>query len=166
MRLYISKKLSNEVAKRVLEKEKPELVLIDLDDTLSRKNTYEIAKHEKEIVNILKSKSQVCLATNNKDSERCRALADDLGVDFVSLRDNFFDRKPFPFKLSKIIKSYDLKKRQVVFIGDKISIDGLCALLLRCKACLIIDGFGRSNPLVLSSRRFIENLAGVKVIKS
>lgn len=153
MRLLISKsKINKTVLKKILSSEKPALVLLDLDDTISPRNTYHIAGVERRVIDILKAQAKVCLVTNNTRDDACRILAEELGIDYVRITGSLFTRKPFPFKVRRIIKSYGTHGESTLFIGDKILTDAGCAFLSGCGSCLLVDGIEGSRFISRKSK--------------
>ena len=96
------------------------LVLLDVDNTLSRHGEKEPAPGVSLWIEEMKQNGFSLLILSNNTAERVAPLAGQLGLPFFSMC-----MKPLPFCYWKACRQYGVPHRQAVLIGDQIFTDVL-----------------------------------------
>jgi uncharacterized protein len=95
--------------------------LIDLDETLIRKHSFDL--QPKVISWISQAKSQgfrICLISNNFNPHRTKELSELMGVPYLPTA-----YKPLPFGFHKALNILELPPKKIAVIGDQLFTDVL-----------------------------------------
>lgn len=96
-------------------------LFLDLDNTLDSYLTKTPSKRVVELKEKLEKEGITIIITSNNTGKRVETYAKALRVNFISSIG-----KPFPFGLNKNIKKLNLKKEEILLIGDQTVTD-ICA---------------------------------------
>ena len=107
-------------------------IFFDLDNTLIP--FYEELPYQetKNFINYLKNKGLNIYVISNNHENRVAKFSNDLGAKY-----SYMSYKPLPFKLNKFIKNENLKKDEIVIVGDQILTDIICSKLVKIKSVLV-----------------------------
>lgn len=124
------------------------LIFCDIDNTLvgpyqplPTKTTLDFVKK------ITQSNIKLVLISNNHE-ERVKTFASALNVDYL-----FEVKKPKTEKIDFYIKKNQLNKDEIIFIGDQIMTDILCASRLNIKSILVDRLTKKDQPITFFPRR-------------
>lgn len=125
-------------------------LIFDLDNTLALISEENCPTKVKELVNKLKKDFKVVIISNNI-YKRIKPYKEELEIDAIS-----FAMKPFPVGLSKIKKTYNLKKSEMMMIGDQLITDVLSGKLYKISTTLV-EPLGKKDLKITGLNRIIEN---------
>lgn len=124
-------------------------VLADLDNTLdSYKQKTPLAK-AKALKKLLDYNNIELIIVSNNTGERVKKYSSELGVRYFSSLG-----KPFAFRISKIMKRLNIKKDEVIMIGDQIVTDISCANGAKIKSVLTEKLVPEDQPTTRFNRLF------------
>lgn len=124
-------------------------LIFDLDNTLALISEKECPEKVRELIKNLQEDFLIIIISNNT-RRRIEPYKRVLGIDAVS-----FAMKPFTRGLRKIRHMYNLKKKEMVMIGDQLVTDVLSAKKFRIKA-ILVDPLGDADLKITSLNRKIE----------
>ena len=107
------------------------LVLCDLDNTLDAYNVFEPSKKAIDLVNNFRNNGINFMIISNNHGKRVRKYASLLGVNCL-----FSARKPFAYKVKKMLKQMKMDLNNVIIIGDQTVTDIACANRAKIKSLL------------------------------
>ncbi len=148
-----------EINPDILIKEGIKIVFFDLDNTLIP--FYEELPYEstKNFINYLKNKGLEVYVISNNHFDRVNIFSKELNVKF-----SYMSYKPLTFKLNKFIKNENLKKEEIIIVGDQLLTDILCSKLLKIKSILVTPAC--SDDLKKTKiNRFFDNIIRKKLVK-
>ena len=109
------------------------VILFDLDNTIATYNELEPTSKHIEFRNMLYNIGfKVYIVSNNKGS-RIRKFTEKFIVDGFLLMAN----KPFPKKTKEYLEKLNIKKEEVIFVGDQILTDIVCANRVEIDSILV-----------------------------
>lgn len=99
-------------------------IFMDIDNTLAPYYEKVADKNAIDFINELKKNGiNVVLVSNNK-KQRVKTFADSLNLDY-----EYFALKPFPFAYNRIAKRLNIRKTNVLCMGDQVLTDVIAARL-------------------------------------
>ena len=113
-----------------------QLVLLDLDNTLSVHGSHAPDEFARQVVEKIRQADMEPLLASNALRSRAESFATELGISFVP-----GTAKPFPFKIRKAIKAAGFTLEQAVLVGDQIFTDVLAARLVPVYVILVKPRF-------------------------
>lgn len=93
-------------------------VFSDLDNTLLAWNKFETAEEMNKLNLKLKKAGITLVVISNNNAERVGKVLDPYGIKFVAK-----SKKPLPFAITRQRKAMNLKKNQVMMVGDQLITD-------------------------------------------
>lgn len=134
-------------------------VFFDLDNTLIPYNEELPFDSTKKFINYLKEKGLNIYVISNNHLERVEKFSNDLGCKF-----SYMSYKPLKFKLNKFIKKENLKKEEIIIVGDQLLTDIFCSKRLKIRSVLVTPAC--SGDLVQTKiNRFFDNIIRRKQLK-
>lgn len=134
-----------------LYKKNIKCLVFDLDNTLALISDKNCPEETKELITKLKKKFRVVMISNNISS-RIKPYEEELEIDTISLA-----MKPLTFGLKKIRKRYNLKKCEMIMIGDQLVTDVLSGKIYGTHTCLV-DPLGKKDIKITGLNRKIEKV--------
>lgn len=134
-------------------------IFFDLDNTLIP--YYEELPYEetKKFINYLKNKGLDIFVISNNHYDRVSKFSNELGCKF-----SYMSYKPLTFKLNKFIKKENLKKDEIIIVGDQLLTDIICSKWLNIKSVLVTPACtGDLKKTKLN--RFFDNIIRKKQLK-
>ena len=125
-------------------------LVFDLDNTLGLLDHERCPRNTKKLLKSLQNDFLIFIASNNT-MNRIKPYMDDLGVGGVS-----FCMKPSTRGLKKIRKQYNLKKKEMVMIGDQIVTDVLAGKRFKIMT-ILVDPLGKKDLKITGLNRFFED---------
>ena len=129
-------------------------LVFDLDNTLGLIEHEKCPRNTKKLIKSLQNDFLIFIASNN-NTRRIKPYMEDLGVGGVS-----WCMKPSTRGLKKIKKEYNLKKKEMVMIGDQIVTDVLAGKRFHIMT-ILVDPLGKKDLKITGLNRAIET----KIIK-
>ncbi|MBE6158144.1 MAG: YqeG family HAD IIIA-type phosphatase [Firmicutes bacterium] len=145
----IYKKNIYEINYKKLKKMGITCLVFDLDNTLGLYEHKKCPDESKKLIEKLQKDFLILIASNNT-KKRIKPYLDDLGVGGVSMC-----MKPLTFGLARMKKKYNLKKSEMVIIGDQIVTDIVCGKRFRIKT-ILVDPLGEKDLKITGLNRKIE----------
>lgn len=133
-----------------LKKEGIKCLIFDLDNTLASLEEKECSKTLLETICKLKKDFIIAIITNS-NKKRTEPYRKALDIDIVS-----FALKPSTKGLKKIKKKYNLKKAEMVMIGDQFMTDILSGTKFGIKT-ILVDALQEKDLKITKINRIIEN---------
>ena len=125
-------------------------LVFDLDNTLGQMEHKRCPRKVKQLIKNLKEDFLIIICSNNMKS-RIKPYLEDLGVGGVSL-----SMKPSTYKLKKIKKDYQLKKKEMCIIGDQILTDVVAGNRFRILT-ILVDPMGEKELRITGINRKLED---------
>lgn len=125
-------------------------LVFDLDNTLGLLDHERCPRNTKKLLKSLQNDFLIFIASNNT-MNRIKPYMEDLGVGGVS-----FCMKPSTRGLKKIRKQYNLKKKEMVMIGDQIVTDVLAGKRFKIMT-ILVDPLGKKDLKITGLNRFFED---------
>lgn len=125
-------------------------LIYDLDNTLGLIEHERCPKNTRLLIKKLQDDFLVLICSNNVKSRMIPYLKD-LGIGGVS-----FSMKPATYGLKKIQKQYNLKKKEMVMIGDQIVTDILAGKRFKIMT-ILVDPLGNKDLKITGLNRKIED---------
>ena len=125
-------------------------LVFDLDNTLGLLDHERCPRNTKKLLKSLQNDFLIFIASNNT-MNRIKPYMDDLGVGGVS-----FCMKPSTRGLKKIRKQYNLKKKEMVMIGDQIVTDVLAGKRFKIMT-ILVDPLGKKDLKITGLNRYFED---------
>ena len=97
-----------------------EVLMMDLDNTLDSYKLFKPTEKAVKLINDLRANNITPIVVSNNRGKRVSSYANALNVDYINSA-----RKPFSFKLNKIIKIKNLNREKLLFVGDQMMTDVL-----------------------------------------
>ena len=141
----------NDIEKDFFKKENIKLVLCDIDNTLVADNEpYADDSAKKFVARMKQEEIELCLVSNNTRS-RVDSFNSDFGLEYI-----YRARKPFCYKMDRLIRKKNADKDKVLFIGDQLLTDIPAGN--RCKIrTMLVDPINISKEnTFFKLKRFIE----------
>ena len=95
-------------------------LMMDLDNTLDSYKLFKPTEKAIKLIADLKSNGITPIVVSNNRGKRVSSYANALNVKYVNSA-----RKPFSFKLNKVIKISNLNREKLLFVGDQMMTDVL-----------------------------------------
>jgi len=134
-------------------------IFFDLDNTLIPYNEELPFETTKKFINYLKNKGINIYVISNNHMDRVAKFSNELGCKF-----SYMSYKPLKFKLNKFIKKENLKKDEIIIVGDQLLTDILCSKRLKIKSILVTPAC--SGDLVQTKiNRFFDNIIRKKQMR-
>ena len=124
-------------------------LVYDLDNTLGLITEKNCPKESVELIKKLKKDFKVYIISNNT-KKRLTPYLNELGIEGV-----WWSMKPFTRGLRKLLKNNNLKKSEMVIIGDQLVTDILAGNRFGIRTVLV-DPLGIKNLKITSLNRLIE----------
>lgn len=147
----IYKKSIFEIDYQVLKEKGITCLIFDLDNTLGLIDDKRCPLKVKRLIKDLK-KDFLVLINSNNTKRRLTPYLKDLSVGGLS-----FGLKPSTRNLRKIKKMYNLKKKEMVMIGDQLVTDILSGNRFKIMT-ILVDPLGKKDLKITGLNRKIENL--------
>lgn len=125
-------------------------LVFDLDNTLGLLDNEKCPRNVKKLIKSLQDDFLIFIASNN-NMRRIKPYMEDLGVGGVSLA-----MKPSTRGLRKIQKKYNVKKKEMVMIGDQIITDVLAGKRFHIMTVLV-DPLGKKDLKITGINRYWED---------
>lgn len=125
-------------------------LIFDLDNTLALIEEKKCPEKTKDLIKKLQKDFIIFIISNNT-KKRIEPYKRDLGIDAVSLA-----MKPLTKGLRKIKKAYNLKKKEMVMIGDQIVTDIISGNNFNIKT-ILVDPLGKKDLKITGLNRKIES---------
>lgn len=125
-------------------------LVFDLDNTLGLLDHERCPRNTKKLLKSLQNDFLIFIASNNT-MNRIKPYMEDLGVGGVS-----FCMKPSTRGLKKIRKQYNLKKKEMVMIGDQIVTDVLSGKRFKIMT-ILVDPLGKKDLKITGLNRYFED---------
>lgn len=125
-------------------------LVFDLDNTLGLIEQEKCPRKAKQLIKELQEDFLILIASNN-NRKRIQPYMEDLGVGGVS-----WAMKPSTRGLKKIKKDYQLKKKEMVMIGDQIVTDVLAGKRFRIMT-ILVDPLGKKDLKITGLNRYWED---------
>lgn len=93
-------------------------LLFDLDNTLVSPHTKEFPNKAKDLIITLKQKGFKVIIFSNSPKKRVKKYKDFFGIDSIH-----FALKPLQKNFKKVVKTYNLKTKEIAIIGDQLLTD-------------------------------------------
>ena len=145
----IYKKNIHEINYKKLKKDGIKCLVFDLDNTLGLYEHKRCPEETRKLIKKLQKDFLILIASNNT-KRRIKPYLEDLGVGGVSMC-----MKPLLFGLIKIKRDYNLKKKEMVIIGDQLVTDIVCGKRFRIKT-ILVDPLGEKDLKITGLNRKIE----------
>lgn len=97
-----------------------EVLMMDLDNTLDSYKLFKPTEKAVKLISDLRENGITPIVVSNNKGKRVKSYADALNIEYVNSA-----RKPFSFKLNKVIKIKNLNREKLLFIGDQMMTDVL-----------------------------------------
>lgn len=137
----------------MLKKAGKKVIFFDLDNTITKpKNAFPTDK-EKELIEKIKKDFVVYIISNN-NKKRVSEYCSSLNIKYLSRA-----LKPFLFRTKRFFKNENLKKEEIVFVGDQIYTDVSFALRLKID-CILLERISDEEPWSIKLKRKLEK--GIK----
>ena len=137
-----------------LRKEGIRSLVFDLHNTLGLIEHERCPRNAKKLIKELQKDFMIFIASNNS-YKRIKPYMEDLGVGGVA-----WSMKPSTRGLRKIKKEYNLKKKEMVMIGDQIVTDVLAGKRFHIMT-ILVDPLGKKDLKITGLNRFWED----KIVK-
>lgn len=132
---------------------KYELVIFDMNNTITDYYTTDITNDTKELINKLKENDiTVYILTNSFNENHAKEVANTLNVKYIHKA-----FKPLPFAISKILKKENIQNTKAIMIGDHIFTDILNANLCKIDS-ILVEPLNKKEKLHSKLTRKIENI--------
>ena len=125
-------------------------ILLDVDNTITPHYQKIPGDKEKAFAEELKEKGFKVIVFSNNTDKRVKEVAKALDCEYCC-----WAFKPFPFKFNKVIKNYNLDKKEVICMGDQILTDILGGNLAKVYS-IYVKPICDSDSFVTSFNRRIE----------
>ena len=125
-------------------------LVFDLDNTLGLIEHEKCPRNTKKLIKSLQNDLLIFIASNN-NTRRIKPYMEDLGVGGVS-----WCMKPSTRGLKKIKKEYNLKKKEMVMIGDQIVTDVLAGKRFHIMT-ILVDPLGNKDLKITGLNRYWED---------
>lgn len=128
----MSMKRVTDITQEVLEKLEVKAILLDIDNTLTAQDKYELFEGVTCWLEMIKSSNIEVILVSNNYKRRVQKFAESVNLPFVH-----FSTKPFPFgflRAKRLIKS---KTSNILVVGDQVFTDILGANLALMKSILL-----------------------------
>lgn len=126
-------------------------ILLDIDNTLVAAESTFLSPNVQKIVEAIKAHQMVVVLVSNNHQEKVIEIAKKLKVDGYG-----FSLKPFPFTFWRILKHYQISKKQAVMVGDQYMTDMLFGKIGGCYT-ILCDPIAKDNVYGVITR-FIEKI--------
>lgn len=137
----------------MLKKAGKKVIFFDLDNTITKpKNVFPTDK-EKELIEKIKKDFTIYIISNN-NKKRVSEYCYPLNIKYLSRA-----LKPFLFRTKRFFKNENLKKEEIVFVGDQIYTDVSFALRLKID-CILLERISDEEPWSIKLKRKLEK--GIK----
>lgn len=133
-----------------LKKQGIKCLVFDLDNTLALLSEKACPEKTKKLIKKLQEDFLIFIISNN-NKRRIEPYKKELGIDAVS-----FALKPFTRGLRKIKKNYNLKKKEMIMIGDQIMTDIISGKNFNIKT-ILVDALGEDDIRLTGLNRKIES---------
>lgn len=147
---YMYKKNIFDIPYERLKKENIKCLIFDLDNTLALIDEEECPVDTMKLIEELKTDFTVIIITNNTE-KRVIPYQMVLGIDAIYLA-----MKPFTVGLRRVLRKYNLKKEEMVMIGDQLVTDIKSGIRFGIKT-ILVDPLGKKDLKITNFNRFIEN---------
>lgn len=107
-------------------------LFLDLDSTIMVSKSGEFLPETLEWFETLKKDFYVAIVTNNKNKEYLKRVKKQCSFKIIENA-----CKPWPFKITKFIKTLFMKPEEVVIVGDRPLTDILCGKFIGAKTVLV-----------------------------
>jgi len=124
-------------------------LFIDLDNTLDSYRQLSPLPHACKLKEDLSKLGIELIIVSNNTSNRVSNYANDLGVRYFS-----GVRKPFAFKLNRIIKQYNMKLDEIMMVGDQVVTDIQAANGAHVRSILVDKLVEEDQPTTRFNRIF------------
>lgn len=135
------------------------VLLLDLDNTLDSYLAKEPTQKTIDLINKLKNNNIRPIITSNNTGERVNFYAKQLNIECFS-----FVRKPFRWKLLRILKRNNINKEDCLIIGDQIYTDVKCGNAAKIDT-LLTEKLVEEDPIFTRFNRIFENKVKNKLYK-
>lgn len=143
-----------------LKENNVELVLTDLDNTLIAWHHPEATEQSLEWIEKVQAAGIPVVIVSNNHTQRVKKVADMLGLPFIS-----WAMKPLNRGFKGLFKKYNVKKENVLMVGDQVMTDVLGANLIGVN-CALVHPIESSDAWNTKINRFIELKIMSHLVKS
>ncbi len=134
-----------------LKEENIKCILFDLDNTISPAREIVLDKNIKKMIDKLKKDFIIVLFSNNK-KRRVNEFASFYNTEFLHM-----SVKPLPFSYKKILKKYNLTKKEVIAVGDQLITDIFGGNLFGIKT-ILVDPVSKEDEKITFINRKLEEI--------
>lgn len=137
------------------------VILFDLDNTLAPYDEVEPTKKQLELNEKLRTMGYKIFIVSNNRKPRTALYTKKFKVDDYLV----LAKKPFKFKISKFLKKHNIKKEEIVMIGDQMLTDICCANRLGVVSVMVKSISRKSEKWYTRINRLREKMILKKIAK-
>lgn len=134
------------------------MVIFDLDNTLAPHFSKSSNRYSRMLIQKLKDRNIIVVIASNNTKSRVLRFCETLpGIDYIIWN----ALKPFPYRIRKLFKLFNVSKEQTIIVGDQFITDIWVANILKIRSILVTSLFNvRISQEVKknSFKYFIENI--------
>lgn len=148
---YIYEKVED-IPYELIKREKIELIMLDMDNTLIDNNKKYNRELKEWIKKMKESKVKLCILSNSPFGEKVKQIAGELNMQY-----EFNATKPLLKGFKKVIEQNDIKKENILMIGDQIFTDIWGGNRFGVKTVLVTP-INKSESILSKVKRPLEKL--------
>ncbi len=148
---YIYEKVED-IPYDLIKKEKIELIILDMDNTLIDNNKKYNSSLKEWIKNMKDNNINLCILSNSPFGEKVKQIAGELNMSY-----EFNATKPLLKGFKKVIEKNDVKRENVLMIGDQIFTDVWGGNRIGLKTILVTP-INKSESILSKVKRPLEKL--------
>lgn len=141
-----------DITPEFLKKKHIKGIFLDLDNTLTTHNNPTVPQSSIEWVEKLEAAGVKLIIVSNNSAERVTPFANTLGLSFIPC-----GKKPLTFGYTKALSALEIKKRDVVAVGDQIFTDVMGANLKGIRSIFVFP-IELETSLPFKFKRAIEKI--------
>lgn len=128
------------------------IIFCDLDNTLEAFYVKQPSKRAIDLISMLNKEGIKLYVISNNKLSRVKPYADALGVNY-----HYSSKKPLGYKLRKFIKKENLKKNEILMVGDQILTDVIVSKNIKVKV-LLTEPLVKKDLLFTKLNRFFDKI--------
>ena len=134
-----------------LKKEKIDVIVCDVDNTLCRHDEVQLSQEKREWIQKAQQLGMRVILISNNHSARIKKIAHELGCQAYG-----FSLKPLPHTYRRILKKNQISRNQIVCIGDQLLTDIWGAKMMKLRN-IYVKPLSESDIFYTKLSRKIEN---------
>ncbi len=107
-------------------------VALDVDNTLTRNNSPEIEQKMSQWLRDIQQQGFALIIVSNNVKKRVGPFARGLGLEYI-----YSANKPLPGGLARVCKKLDIRREELLMVGDQLFTDILAANFFGCPSVLV-----------------------------